>query len=202
MGPLLPLVFAPATAGAPSPEPIEVSHAERLVVVAPHPDDETLGAGGLMQRVLASGGSVRVVLVTAGDGYVEAVVHETGQPRPAPAEYVRSVASSYASGGSRISVSAIIPRAAASWGSNGRSCSPAQVQGAQRATCCDHEGELRGSRGSGSASIGIICSSLRNLPAFTPSASQRFSKLKGHVRSMLPTYAIAFRTLCRAMGVL
>jgi LmbE family N-acetylglucosaminyl deacetylase len=88
MGPLLPLVFALATAGAPSPEPIEVSHAERLVVVAPHPDDETLGAGGLMQRVLATGGSVRVVLVTAGDGYVEAVVHETGQPRPAPAEYV------------------------------------------------------------------------------------------------------------------
>jgi hypothetical protein len=54
MGPLLPLLFALATAGAPSPEPIEISHAERLVVVAPHPDDETLGAGGLMQRVLAS----------------------------------------------------------------------------------------------------------------------------------------------------
>jgi len=56
--------------------------------VAPHPDDETLGTGGLIQRVLARGGTARVVLVTAGDGYVEAVVHETGHPRPRPGEYV------------------------------------------------------------------------------------------------------------------
>jgi LmbE family N-acetylglucosaminyl deacetylase len=31
---------------------------------------------------------VLVVLVTAGDGYVEAVVHETGRPRPRPSQYV------------------------------------------------------------------------------------------------------------------
>jgi LmbE family N-acetylglucosaminyl deacetylase len=61
---------------------------ERLLVVAPHPDDETLVAGGLAQRVLAHGGSVRVVLVTAGDGYVEAVIRATGLPRPRPAEYI------------------------------------------------------------------------------------------------------------------
>ena len=67
---------------------LEVDGGERLVVIAPHPDDETLGAGGLIQRVIERGGSVRVVLVTAGDGYVEAVVHETGRPRPRPAEYV------------------------------------------------------------------------------------------------------------------
>src|SRR5512143_3590489 len=40
----------------------------RLMVFAPHPDDETLGAGGLIQRVLATGGKVRVVFVTNGDG--------------------------------------------------------------------------------------------------------------------------------------
>jgi len=34
------------------------------------------------------GGAVRVVLVTAGDGYIEAVSHETGRPRPRPAEYL------------------------------------------------------------------------------------------------------------------
>lgn len=61
---------------------------ERLLVVAPHPDDETLGAAGLIQGVLARGGDVRVVLLTAGDGYVEAVSLETGEPRPRPAEYV------------------------------------------------------------------------------------------------------------------
>jgi LmbE family N-acetylglucosaminyl deacetylase len=52
---------------------IEVGHGERLLVIAPHPDDETLAAGGLMQRVLAQGGRVQVLLMTAGDGYREAV---------------------------------------------------------------------------------------------------------------------------------
>jgi len=78
----------PAAAGDQNPQTLSIGTAERLVVVAPHPDDETLGAGGLMQRVLVRGGSVTVVLVTAGDGYVEAVVHETHQPVPRPAEYV------------------------------------------------------------------------------------------------------------------
>lgn len=48
----------------------------RLIVFAPHPDDETLAAGGLIQRVLGSGGAVRVVFVTNGDGYVDGVRRE------------------------------------------------------------------------------------------------------------------------------
>lgn len=68
--------------------PLDIGRGERLLVVAPHPDDETLGAAGLMQRVLAQGGTVRVVLVTAGDGYVEAVAGESGTLMPRPAEYV------------------------------------------------------------------------------------------------------------------
>lgn len=78
---------ATLSAAADLPEP-RVGAAERLLVIAPHPDDETLGAGGLMQRVHANGGEVRIVLVTAGDGFVEAVVHETGTPRPRPAAYI------------------------------------------------------------------------------------------------------------------
>ena len=81
------LVAAGAAASEP-PRPLDVGPHERLVVVAPHPDDETLGAAGLVQRVLARGGSARVVLMTAGDGYVEAVVHATGLPQPRPAEYL------------------------------------------------------------------------------------------------------------------
>src|SRR5438094_5533046 len=73
---------------AAAPTPLRVGTGERLLVVAPHPDDETLAAGGLIQRVLMRGGAVRVVLVTAGDGYIEAVSHETGRPRPRPAEYL------------------------------------------------------------------------------------------------------------------
>ena len=44
-----------------------VSAQTRLLVVAPHPDDETLGCGLLIQQVLASGGAVRVMLLTDGD---------------------------------------------------------------------------------------------------------------------------------------
>lgn len=82
------LALAAGAAAVTQPSALEVKAGERLVVVAPHPDDETLGAGGLIQRVLERRGAVRVVFVTAGDGYVEAVVHETGRPRPRPAEYV------------------------------------------------------------------------------------------------------------------
>ncbi|RUL79762.1 PIG-L deacetylase family protein [Dyella choica] len=39
----------------------------RLLVVAPHPDDETLGCGVLLQQVLAAGGEVRILLLTDGD---------------------------------------------------------------------------------------------------------------------------------------
>ncbi|WP_343182805.1 PIG-L deacetylase family protein [Rhodanobacter glycinis] len=39
----------------------------RLMVVAPHPDDETIATGMLIQQVRAVGGEVRVLLLTAGD---------------------------------------------------------------------------------------------------------------------------------------
>jgi LmbE family N-acetylglucosaminyl deacetylase len=41
-----------------------------LLVVAPHPDDETLCCAGIIQRVLRSGGRVSVVWITSGDGSV------------------------------------------------------------------------------------------------------------------------------------
>lgn len=41
--------------------------AQRLLVFAPHPDDESLGTAGLIQQVLANGGQVRVVFATDGD---------------------------------------------------------------------------------------------------------------------------------------
>ncbi len=39
----------------------------RLLVIAPHPDDETIATGLLVQQVSAAGGEVRIVLLTAGD---------------------------------------------------------------------------------------------------------------------------------------
>lgn len=39
----------------------------RLLVVAPHPDDETIASGILIQQVRAAGGTVRILLLTEGD---------------------------------------------------------------------------------------------------------------------------------------
>ena len=39
-----------------------------LLVVAPHPDDETLCCAGVIQRVLEAGGRASIVWVTSGDG--------------------------------------------------------------------------------------------------------------------------------------
>lgn len=40
---------------------------ERTLIVAPHPDDDAIGAGGLIQRAVASGARVRIVFATDGD---------------------------------------------------------------------------------------------------------------------------------------
>src|SRR5438552_16950163 len=48
----------------------------RLLVVAPHPDDEVLAAGGLMARILRQPGTVHVVVATDG----EAGVNRTRAP--------------------------------------------------------------------------------------------------------------------------
>jgi LmbE family N-acetylglucosaminyl deacetylase len=40
---------------------------QRLLVVAPHPDDELLGCGGVINRVKRSGGQVFVLFLTVGD---------------------------------------------------------------------------------------------------------------------------------------
>jgi len=60
----------------------------RLMVFAPHPDDETLGAGGLIQRVLAAGGKVRVVFVTNGDGYVDGVRVEAHRAKTHASDFI------------------------------------------------------------------------------------------------------------------
>jgi LmbE family N-acetylglucosaminyl deacetylase len=60
----------------------------RLLVVAPHPDDETLGAGGLLQRVLARGGQVRVLFITNGDGFSSAVAGTTRERQPSRGDFL------------------------------------------------------------------------------------------------------------------
>jgi len=49
-------------------EPLRPAPARRLVVVAPHPDDEILGAGGLLQQMRQRAVESVVVAVTDGEG--------------------------------------------------------------------------------------------------------------------------------------
>jgi len=66
---------------------IAVDAATRLLIIAPHPDDEVLAAGGLIQHVRAVNGAVRVVYFTSGEGYPEGVRAEEGVARPTVADY-------------------------------------------------------------------------------------------------------------------
>jgi len=49
-------------------EPL-IDDSERILIFAPHPDDETLGCGGTIQKAVAQGKTVKVVFVTNGDSF-------------------------------------------------------------------------------------------------------------------------------------
>src|ERR1017187_2555619 len=61
---LLVLVGIPAFAQTTFPP---ITAKDRIIVVAPHPDDEVLGAGGLLQQACAVGAEVHVIYLTSGD---------------------------------------------------------------------------------------------------------------------------------------
>jgi len=70
-----------------APPTLDVPRGTRLLVIAPHPDDETLSAGGLMARVHETGGRVNVVYLTDGEGYPEGVQSEDHVESPAAVDY-------------------------------------------------------------------------------------------------------------------
>jgi len=82
-------VITPCAYGTDAPQHLEpfVTKNTRLMVVSPHPDDETLAAGVLIQLVLRLGGSVKVVFMTSGDGFPEGVEKETRIGRPNAQDY-------------------------------------------------------------------------------------------------------------------
>lgn len=58
--------------------PLEIQRFARILIVAPHPDDEVIAAGGLIAAALASGKqcSIRVIIATNGDAaYMAAPWH-------------------------------------------------------------------------------------------------------------------------------
>ena len=71
-------------ASAPAPR-----SGQRLLVFAPHPDDETLGAAGLMRQARLRNDDVRVVIITNGDGFRISAAQEFHELTVPPKDFVR-----------------------------------------------------------------------------------------------------------------
>ena len=66
---------------------LSVGKDTRLLIVSPHPDDEVLAAGGLIQHLRAANGALRVVYLTDGEGYREGVQIEEHVAAPTASNY-------------------------------------------------------------------------------------------------------------------
>lgn len=60
----------------------------RILIISPHPDDETLAAGGVIQEALAEGSQVKVVVVTNGDAQKFAPIVISRKFNPRPLDYI------------------------------------------------------------------------------------------------------------------
>lgn len=69
--------------------PLSLDGVQRILIMAPHCDDETLGPGGLIQSALRAGIQVRVVIATNGDGYLFATAEEFRKLYPTARDYIR-----------------------------------------------------------------------------------------------------------------
>ncbi len=59
------------------PPPEAIKKNDRVLILAPHPDDEAIGCAGLIQQAVAIGARVRVAYMTNGDHNEAAfIVHE------------------------------------------------------------------------------------------------------------------------------
>jgi len=63
--------------------------ASRIMVVSPHPDDETLACAGLIQRALSRGARVSVVVLTSGDAFPASAAAIFKRIDLSPSDYVR-----------------------------------------------------------------------------------------------------------------
>jgi LmbE family N-acetylglucosaminyl deacetylase len=69
--------------------PSSLEGVQRILILAPHCDDETLGAGGLIQSAVQAGIETRVVIATNGDGYRFATSEEFHKMYPTSRDYIR-----------------------------------------------------------------------------------------------------------------
>jgi LmbE family N-acetylglucosaminyl deacetylase len=83
------LVFVPAGEVSPaSLVSLSLPGVHRLLVLAPHCDDETIGPGGLILSAGRSGIQVRVVIATNGDGSRSTEIGDFHKINPKPRDYI------------------------------------------------------------------------------------------------------------------
>ena len=86
---LLPKEVKMYVLGINSLEPLDISPYQRILVFAPHNDDETLGQGGVIAQAVKSGKAVKVVIATNGDGYTFATMEEFRKLFPTGQDYIK-----------------------------------------------------------------------------------------------------------------
>jgi N-acetylglucosamine malate deacetylase 1 len=69
------------------PVVLQIPPAKRLLVLAPHPDDETLGAGGTLIRAIKSGAVVKTLYVTSGRASLRKAMEEEAREVSASVGY-------------------------------------------------------------------------------------------------------------------
>ena len=70
-------------------QPLSLVGYHRLLILAPHCDDETLASAGLILAAQRAGIQVRVVIATNGDGYLFATMQDFRKVYPNHADFVR-----------------------------------------------------------------------------------------------------------------
>ena len=87
----LPRLLTPPASGGTAADLASFSLAghHRLLVLAPHCDDETLSSAGLILAAERAGMQVRVVIATNGDGYYFATAQEFHKLYPSSKDYIR-----------------------------------------------------------------------------------------------------------------
>jgi len=63
---------------------------QKILIFSPHPDDETLGAGGYIARATKNGAEVKVVFITNGDGHWSSSVEEFKEVYLNSDDYIQS----------------------------------------------------------------------------------------------------------------
>jgi len=68
----------------------QTTSSDRLLVFAPHCDDETLGSGSYIAKAIESGAQVKVAIVTNGDGHRFSTIEEFKKIYPNSQDYIKS----------------------------------------------------------------------------------------------------------------